>query len=154
MKVHRGQKFTVSLLAKMQYGTSATIVTAITSSTARLETYQTSQSLPDYCALLSYTVYSNESREQVVLYPDGPCRDTGTARVVINVTLLLCPDGFTQSSEICTCEDRLHDYPVNCTIADTPYFTKTGDLNFWMGVSYLNTTYKGLVLCKSCPAEY
>ena len=152
--VYRGQEFTVPLLARMQYGTTATIVTAITSSTARLETYQTSQTLPDYCAPLSYTVYSNKSHEQVVLYPDGPCRDTGVARVVIDVTLLPCPDGFNQSGEICTCEDRLHDYPVNCTIADIPYLTKKGDLNFWMGVVDVNTTYQGLVLCKSCPAEY
>ena len=154
MEVHRGQKFTVSLLAKMQYGITTAIVTAVTSSTARLETYQTSQPLPDYCAPLSYTVYSNQSYEQVVLYPDGPCRDIGLAKVVLDVTLLPCPDGFTQSGEICTCEDRLHDYPVNCTIADTPYLTKTVGLNFWIGASYVNTTYRGLVLCKSCPAEY
>ena len=151
VEVYRGQKFTVPLQAEMQYGNTSTIVTAITSSTARLETYQTSQPLPDYCASLSYAVYSNESHEQLVLYPDGPCRDTGTARVVIDVTLLFCPDGFSQSGESCICEDRLHDYPVNCTIADTPYFTKTAGLDFWMGV---NTTYQGLVLCKSCPAEY
>ena len=154
VEVYRGQKFTVSLLANMQYGTTATIVTAITSSTARLETYQTSQPLPDYCAPLSYTVYSNKSIEEVVLYPDGPCRDSGFTVVIIYVTVLLCPDGFTQSGEICTCEDRLHDYPVNCTIADTPYITKTAGLDFWMGVLYANTTYQGLVMCKSCPAEY
>ena len=90
----------------------------------------------------------------MVLYPDGPCRDTGTARVVIDVTLLPCPDGFTQSGEICTCEDRLRDYPINCTIADTPYLTKTADSNFWIGISYDDTTYRGLILGKSCPAEY
>ena len=152
---YRGQKFTVPLLAEMQYGTTATIVTAITSSTARLETYQTSQPLPYYCYPLPYTVYSSESYEQVVLYPDAPCRDNGAARLIINVTLLPCPDGFTQSGEICTCEDRLHDCPVNCTIADTPLLTKIAGLDFWMDVSYyVNTTYQGLVLCKSCPAEY
>ena len=154
VEVYRGQKFTVSLLAQMQFGSTSTTVTAITSSTARLETYQTSQPLPDYCAPLSYTVYSTESHEQVALYPDGPCRDTGAARVVIDVTLLPCPDGFTQSGEICTCEDRLHDYPVNCTIADTPYLTKTEGLNFWMGVVCVTNAYHGLVLCKACPAEY
>ena len=151
VKVYRGQKFAIPLLAEMQFGNTSTIVTAITSSTARLETYQTSQPLPGYCHPLPYTVYSNKSHEQLVLYPDGPCKDTGTARVVINVTLLPCPDGFTQSGEICTCDDRLHDYPINCTIADTPYLTKTGDSNFWIGVMY---AYQGVVLCKSCPAEY
>ena len=155
VEVYRGQKFTVPLLAKIQYDIfTATIVAAITSSTARLEIYQTSQPLPDYCAPLSYTVYSTESHEQVVLYPDGPCRDTGTARVVIDVTLIPCPDGFTKSGEICTCEDRLHDYLVNCTIGDIPYLTKTAGLKFWIGVMYSSDTYQGLVLCKSCPAEY
>ena len=155
MQVYRGQKFTVPLMAETQLNSAvATTVTAITSSTAKLETYQTSQLLPGYCNPLGYTVYSTESHEQVVLYPDGPCRDTGTARVVIDVTLLPCPDWFTQSGEICTCEDRLHDYPINCTIADTPYLTKTAGLNIWIGVMYVNATYQGLVLCKSCPAEY
>ena len=154
VQVYRGQSFSVPLLAKMQYGTTDTIITAITTSTARLETYQTSQSLPDHCTPLNYTVYSNKSREQVVLYPDGPCRDSGAARVVIDVTLLPCPDGFTQFGEICSCEGRLHDHPINCTIAGTPYFTKTAGSSFWMGVSYVNATYQGLVLCKSCPAEY
>ena len=45
-------------------------------------------------------------------------------------------------------------YPVNCTIADTPYLTKTAGLNFWIGVWCVNTTYQGLVLCESCPEEY
>ena len=152
--IHTGQKFIVHLLAKTQTGNSSTIVTAITSATAKLETYQTSQPLPDHCHPLSYNVYSTESHEEMVLYPDGPCRDTGTARVVIDVTLLPCPDGFTQSGEICTCEDRLRDYPINCIIADTPYLTKTADSNFWIGVSYANTNYQGLILGNSCPAEY
>ena len=154
VEVYSGQKIIVPLLAKTQHSNTAAVVTAITSSTARLETYQSSQPLPGYCVPISYTVYSNESREQVVLYPDGPCKDTGTARVVVDVTLIPCPDGFTQSGEICTCEDRLHNYPVNCTIADMPYSTKKTGLDFWMGVSYANNTYQGLILCKSCPAEY
>ena len=65
VEVYRGQKVFVPLLAKTQYGNTVTNITAITSSTARLETYQTSQPLPDYCAPLSYTVYSNVGHEQV-----------------------------------------------------------------------------------------
>ena len=153
-EVYRGQTFTVPLLARTQYGIASTTVTAITSATARLGTHQTSQRKTEYCHRLPYTVYSTETHEQVELYPDGPCRDTGLARVVIDVVLLPCPDGFTQSGEICTCDDRLYDYLINCTIADTPYLTKTADSNFWIGVSYNNTTYRGLILGKSCPAEY
>ena len=55
-QVYRGQKFTVSLLAEGQVDITATTVTAITSSTAKLETYQTSQPLPGYCRHLPYTL--------------------------------------------------------------------------------------------------
>ena len=154
VQVYRGQSFTVSLLASAQEGDTYTTITAVTSPKARLETYQTSQPLPDDCHPLPYTLYSTDSHEEVVLYPDGPCRDTGTARAVINVTLLPCPDGFTQSGEHCICEERLHHYHVNCTIDDDPYFTKTADSKFWMSALYTNMTYEGLMLAKSCPVEY
>ena len=42
---------------------------------------------------------------------------------------------------------------ITCNIADTPYFTNTANSDFWMGF-YTNTTYQGLILSKSCPAEY
>ena len=94
VQVYRGQKFTVSFLATAQMWATSTTVTAITSSRAKLEIYQTSQSLPDYCHPLPYTMYSRDSHEELVLYPDGPCRDTGDARVVIDVTYLALMDSF------------------------------------------------------------
>ena len=154
IEVHRGQEFTVPLLAIAQVGTSSTTVTAITSTKAKLEIYQTSQPLPDYCNLVSYTLYSTDSHEEVVLYPDGPCRDSGRAKVKINVTLSPCPDGFAQFAEMCICEERLRHHDIHCTIADVPYMTKAAGSVFWMGVMYTNTTYEGLILGTLCPAEY
>ena len=155
VEVYRGQEFIVPLLARAQIGTTSTTVTAIIlSGTGKLETTQASQLLPDYCHPLPYTVYSTDSYQQVVLYPDGPCRDTGAAKVTIKVNLLPCPDGFTQDGEICTCEDRLQNYAIGCTIADKPLLTKTANSNFWIGVQYVNTSYEGLILARSCPAEY
>ena len=61
----------------------------------------------------------------MALYPDGPCRDTGAAKVVVKVNLLPCPDGFTQNGEICTCEDRLHQYDIKCTITNRPLLMKS-----------------------------
>jgi hypothetical protein len=154
LEVHRGQEFTVPVLAIAQVGTASTIVIAITSSKAKLELSQTSQLLPDYCSLLSYTLYSTDSLEEVVLYPDGPCRDNGLAKAIINVTLSPCPDGFTQYAEICTCEERLQHHDINCTIADVPYMRKAAGSKFWMSFLYTNTTYGGLVLGTLCPMEY
>ena len=154
IEVHRGQMFVVPLLAIAQVGTTATTVTAITSSKAKLEVYQTSQLLPDYCYALPYTLYSIDSYEEVVLYPNGPCRDRGLAKVSIIATLLPCPNGFTQYAEICACEVRLHHHDINCTIANIPYMTKAAGSKFWMGVLYTNTTYEGLILATLCPVEY
>ena len=154
IEVHRGQTFTVSLLAISQTGTTSTSVTAITSSTAKLETYQTFQLIPNFCHPLHYTLYSAASQEEVVLYPDGPCRDNGLAKVVINATLLPCPDGFSLDAEICTCTDRIQRPDVNCTIADGPFITKAAGSKFWMGALYTNATYQGLILGMLCPSEY
>ena len=108
VEVHRGQKFTLPLLANIQTGTTSTQITAIISSKAKLEINQTSQYLPDQCNILPYTLYSTESHEEVVMCPDGPCCDSGLASVIINATILPCPDGFTQKDEVCICDNRLH----------------------------------------------
>ena len=154
VEVHRGEKFTLPLLASAQVGITSTQVRAITSPTAKLEINQTSQYLPNQCHSLLYTLYSTESHEEVVLYPDGPCRDTGTASVLINATILPCPDGFTQKDEDCICDIRLHRYSVSCTIADIPYVTKAVDNKVWVGVLHTNATYEGLILGSPCPFEY
>ena len=154
VEVLRGQKFTLSLLATAQVGTTFTQVTAITSANAKLEINQTSQYLPDRCNSLPYTLYSKESHEEVILYPDGPCRDTGLASVVINATILPCPDGFTQMDEVCICDKRLYKYNVSCTIANVSYIAKAADTMLWLGALYAYESYEGLIIGSPCPKEY
>ena len=154
IEVHRGQKFTLPLLANTQRGTTSTQITAITSSKAKLEINQTSQYLPDQCHSLPYTLYSTESHEVVVLYPDGLCRDSGVASVFINATILPCPDGFTQKDEVCTCDNRLQNYSISCTLGKIPHFTKSADTKLWVGALYKNATYEGLILGSPCPIAY
>ena len=154
IEVHRGQKFTLPLLANTQTGTTSTQITAITSSKAKLEINQTSQYLPDQCNILPYTLYSTESLEEVLLYPDGPCRDSGVASVIINATILSCPDGFTQKDEVCICDNRLHNYSIICTIGKIPHLTKAADTKLWVGALYENATYEGLILGSPCPIAY
>ena len=68
---------------------------------------------------MTYNLYSVETHDQLILYPDGPCKDSGLARVVIDVTFLPCPKGFTHSGEMCICEERLRAYNVECKIAES-----------------------------------
>ena len=107
--IHRGQKFNVSLLAIAQGNSvTSTSVTAITSPTASLKLLQSPQHLPQYGHLI-YNLFSINEEEEMVLYPEGPCHDTGNARVIINLTLLPCPDGFILASDgHCVCVKRYY----------------------------------------------
>ena len=152
--MYKGQTFTVPLLAKAQVGNTSTTVIATTGLQAKLDPSEVSQQLPNHCHNLSYNVCSTNSSREMTLYPDGPCRDIGSSKVTIAITFLPCPDGFTDSGEVCTCVERLRHFPVMCRITDSPHFTKTEVSSFWMGFLYTNTTYQGLVLGNNCPAEY
>ena len=153
--VHRGQLFSVSLIAFGQgHIVTSTIVTALASNSSRLELSETIQPLPKKCSRLTYRLYSIKNFEELVLYPDGPCRDTGLAQVIINVTLLPCPDTFTQAGAECICEKRLQVYNTSCTIGEVLTITRRAGSKFWMSTLYVNGSYKGLILYKSCPTDY
>ena len=155
--VYRGQLLRISLIALDQMTTAVSAqVTAITNSTAQLELGQNPQILPQNCSNLTYNFYSTKAHEQVILYPDGPCHDSGLASAVLNLTILPCPDAFTLSAsgERCECEKRLKDYGAQCVINDTIYITKEDSSNFWMSNFSINGIYQGLVLYKNCPFEY
>ena len=124
----------------------------MTTQTARLEAFQTTQLVEDGCHALQYTVYSTKSNEQIKLYADGPCRDVGQSIVTINVTILPCPNGFIEMQDFCDCETRLQKFDITCVIKNIPLFVKKA--NFWMKALYKNGTYKGLILALSCPHEY
>ena len=153
--VHRGETFTIKLVARSQGGlVTSTSVTAVVSNSSRLELAQTVQHLPGRCSGLAYTLYSTMDFEQLVLYPDGPCRDAGLARVVVNVTLQICPDVFSQQGAECVCEERLQEYDVKCILGDKMYVLRKADSTFWMSTLYRNGSYQGLILYHSCPEEY
>ena len=114
--VYRGERFTVSLVAITQGGSTSTLITAVTSQTSSVQLGQSTQHLNHSCSTLTYNLYSTESHEELILYPNGPCRDTGFAVARININILPCPDAFTQSGEQCVCEERLQAYDANCTI--------------------------------------
>ena len=153
--VHRGQTFAVPVVALSQgHVITSTMVTAVVSSGARIELTQTIQPLPEHCSNLDYRLYSVRKTEQLTLYPDGPCRDTGLAKVIVNVTLLDCPDGFTQKEEECTCEERLQAYNATCIIGEEISVAIKAGSKFWMSTLYQNDSYQGLILYSSCPMEY
>ena len=154
--VNRGKAFTVTLIAIGQGGSVAsTTVTVVTSNTGNVKLHQNPQILPRYCHQLTYNVFSTVERETLVLYPDGPCRDIGYARIQLHLTLLPCPDGFVlESNGRCECDKRLLEFNVSCVIDEDIHLTRKAGSKFWIGAEYRNGSYQGLILYRTCPIEY
>ena len=155
IKIHRGQKFRVSLFALAQAGNHVvTTVTVRTSDNARLESNQAYQKLSQQynCSSLAYNLYSTENYEQITFNLDGPCN---REYLYLFVTFLPCPPGFTQSNDKCVCEQRLMKYATTCTIdEDGISILQNNGSRFWISGSYDNGTFIGLILCDTCPVEY
>ena len=156
ISIHRGKNFTLNVQAIGQNNSIVpTEVTAETSSNARLrDNQQSKQNLPHNCSNLTYSIYSKENQTDLTLYRDGPCGNTGTARMTINVILLPCPDAFTQEGGVCVCEERLQAYNANCMIGEKITIARKTGSKFWMSTLYRNHSYEGLILYHSCPTSY
>ena len=155
VKVYRGQKFTVPLLALDQMGNlTSTLVTAKISPGMWVVRNQRIQNVYRNCTNTEYQLYSMKDCEQLILYPDGPCRDEGNARAVIDVTFWSCPMGFMQSGGKCVCEERLQKYHANCTISSEISIMRSAKSHLWIGTLYKNNSFQGLILYESCPRDY
>ena len=154
IEVYRRQTFHVSLTALDQTATSVTTKITAVSATSRLNSEQSSQTLEPECSTLPYNLYSTQDTNQLILYPDGPCRDTGLARVVVNVRFRQCPDGFMKSGDSCVCEERLNEYNASCTVNDNVTISRQAGSEFWVQGLYKNGTYQGLIHYKTCPRDY
>ena len=154
IEIYPGQKFNISLIALDQTATSVTTNITALSATSRLNSDQSLQTLESECSMLSYNLYSIQDTDQLVLYPDGPCRDTGLARAIVDVMFTPCPDGFMKSGENCVCEEKLNEYNASCTINDSATISRKAGSEFWVQGWYENGTYQGLIHYKTCPRDY
>ena len=155
--VQRGQKFTLSLIALAQGRSSIpTMISAMVPRNSNLGALQSNQEIFSGCSNLTYSLSSAGNQSDLALFPNGPCRDTGLARVSINVTFLPCPIGFIQFRDACICEERLKNYKVQCRIDQNIQFIKSKSSNFWMGILQAENggSGGGLIICGSCPADY
>ena len=90
-----------------------------------------------------------------MLYPSSVSGET--IELTVNIILKDCPPGFQllNSSGKCDCDHKLRQFTDNCDI-NTQAVLRTGHGagNFWVGVSYNNETYDGLILHGNCPLNY
>jgi len=152
VSISRGQKFILSAVTVGQArgAVPAVIRSYFISGEAIGETQRIQETGKNFTEL-EYRVFSPNDSEQLILYPEGPCRDLGTARRFVTVHLQPCPDGFQLSNSWCICEERLQTFTNSCNVDDETVLRSS---NFWMNGLYINGSYQGLILHPHCPFDY
>ena len=163
IEIYPRQKFYLSLIAFDQLNTIATNISAVTTLSWLANASQHSQMLQQGCSKLSYNLHPTDKLKgngRLLLYPEGPCNNTGLGKAVVNVTFRQCPHGFNRSNsgDECVCDDILKAFgPTACTIDDNVTITKlsngTGS-EFWVQAWYENGTYQGIIGYRTCPKDY
>ena len=152
VSISPGQKFVLSAVAVGQAGGAVpTVIRSYFISGEAIGETQRIQETGKEFTNLEYRVFSPKDSEQLILYPEGPCRDLGTARRSVTVHLQPCPDGFQLSNSQCICEERLQAFTNSCNVDDETILRSS---NFWMSGLYMNGSYEGLILHPRCPFDY
>ena len=130
---------------------------AVQNTSAILGDLQQSQATGKSCTTLNYTVFSSHTEETITLTTETiPGRMT-LPRLIMNVTLLNCPWGFTHNGHPrkCDCVDELRNHHITCDITTQ---TINRPPSLWIGFynSGNNTEppVEGILVHDNCPFDY
>ena len=163
VRVPKGSNFTVSLVAVDELNntiSNATIHSSLNSTASGLREGQLIQRTSEACTDLTFSVFSPYQSEELILYPDGPCKDAklSQSRLVVQFTPCECPIGFQPvAKEItrceCECDSNLQPFITDC-VSETKTLIREG--SFWL--MYINTTKNpngdNYLLYPHCPFDY
>ena len=161
--VPKGENFTVSLVAvdQLNYTISHATIHSLPSLTeSGLREGQLIQRTTEACTDLTFSVFSPHQSEELILYPDGPCKDAklSQSRLVIQFTTCECPLGFQpKSTETtrceCECDSSLKPFITDCVPATKALIRED---SFWL--TYINTTTSpnsyDYLIYPHCPYDY
>ena len=172
VSVYPGQVFAVSAVAVGQRdGVVPGVVVAEfadDSDSHVLDDFQASQEVGRVCTNLNYTIFSNESYEELIFVAEKPDKvesilDTNTDPPALSITLLPCPPGFTLRGPPprfkCDCVNVVTNFVTGCDIAHSILHRPATALA-WIGYyeSTENATSQsstsGVLLHKHCPFDY
>ena len=157
-EIFPGVTIVVPVVAFGQYdGPVPAVIQTYISDGITLGTLQSTQQSDNTCTDLQYTVRSARdinfwSKATLTMYADEPCSTLGLP-FEVNVNFLPCPLGFSLSPEgSCECDQRLHQYEVDCDINDQSILRKD---NVWIGfVERSDNQSQELILHPHCPFDY
>ena len=153
INIVRGKKFTLmALIFGQNNGVVPSSVRTSLDNDIQISAAQRMQDVGKECTPIVYNLSSSKNKTDLILFPDGPCRDTQKSRRIIAINFLPCPNGFTLDGSECVCELRLQKYTNSCNVDNNSIMRDSN--TFWMGAVYENGTYGGLILHSGCPFDY
>ena len=160
-EVKKGENFTVALVAVDQVNhtiSNTTIHAYLTFAESGFGEGQLIQKTGESCTDLTYSITSIRDYERIIVYAEGPCRDSSKSRKLIDIRFIpcSCPVGFQQKDKqysncVCICDTALLQYVSDCD-AQEEMVTKSNDA--W--ISYVNLTLNssGYLIHEYCPFDY
>ena len=139
---------------------SATVHSYLNSNKSRVGEGQLVQVVNENCTNLTFNLFSAHNFEELIMYPDGPCKDAKLSqrKIEIHFSKCTCPVGFqvkavdSRINCICECDSKLAKYITDCD-HQTQTLTRRDDV--W--ISYINTTnitFGGYLTHLHCPLDY
>jgi predicted outer membrane repeat protein len=157
--IKAGETFSISIAAidQVNHTVEATIRTSLLSSVSGLGEGQLIQKVTKNCTNLTFTVFSPNEEEELIMYAEGPCKDASLSqlRLPIQISACKCSIGFqrkhtTRAACECECDSALLPHITNC---DTQSQTVTRERNFW--ITYTSRANKsGYMIHPNCPLDY
>ena len=155
--VKKGENIRISLVAvdQVNHSINATIHSSIMSHLGELGEGQSIQDSLEICSELTFNVFSYHESDVMILYAQGPCKDTGISRREVEIQFLpcTCSIGFQETLGIknkceCECDSRLRSFVSTC-------FSHNGTLlregSFW--ITYI-TNLSDYLIYPYCPMDY
>ena len=152
----RGREFTlVAVVVGQNKGIVPSAVRTSLDNDLKIAHSQRVQGTGRECTPISYRLSTSKNSTNLMLFPDGPCRDIEFSRRIVHVSFLPCPDAFMLEGSNCVCEDRLQRYisSKSCNVDNGTIIRSSN--TFWIGTVYRdNETYEGLLLHAECPFDF
>ena len=160
-QLRKGENFTIALVAVDQVNhtiSNTTIHAYLKFDESGFGEGQLVQKTEDSCTDLTYSITSVQDHERIVIYAEGPCRDSSISKRWIDIEFIpcTCPVGFQQKNTentncVCICDSALLPYVSSCNAQEE---TVTKHNNAW--ISYVNQTLNlsGYLIHDHCPFDY
>ena len=166
VNVTKGELFGVSLVAVDQVNhtvENVIVYGSLSSPESGLGYGQLAQRTANACTNLNFSISSSHSYEQLILYPEGPCRNVSESQSRLNIAFKTCEcpkigfqPKFSDSEAVtceCECDTRLLPYITsNGCDYQTGKLTRNG--NFWITYSDDPALPSGYIIYPHCPLDY